>query len=88
MNEAISVADNIETDYFRKSGIELVENTPEEILDGTIEMDERVKECWEENPEDVDLQERFWEIIETNGVFRPPQLRICAVFLRQNKELF
>lgn len=72
---------------YEKAGIEVIENTPEEITALAIEMDERLKGRWKESREDEELQKRFWAHFkpsELNGVFLS---RIGAEFLRQNKEL-
>jgi putative glycosyltransferase (TIGR04372 family) len=72
---------------FEQRGIELIENTPEEIAALAIEMDERLKGTWQTNEEDEELQRRFW------GLFKPSELNqvfaahIGAEFLRQNREL-
>lgn len=71
---------------FEQLGIELIENTPEEILSLAIEMDERLKGIWRTTDEDEELQRRFWSLYkpsELNGVFRA---RIGAEFLRQNRD--
>ena len=72
---------------FIKHGIELIENTPEEIYDVATEMDERLNGTWETTDQDDELQQRLWSIFkpsEHNQVFR---CRIGAKYLRQNKEL-
>lgn len=73
-------------DYTRH-GIELKENTPEEIRDVMLEMDERLNGTWRESEEDEELQRRFWSLIpesELNGVVRA---RIGAQYLRDNRNL-
>lgn len=75
------------TEQFEQHGIELLENTPEEITAVTVEMEERLKGTWQATEEDEELQHRFWTLFkpsELNGVFRA---RIGAEFLRQNREL-
>jgi putative glycosyltransferase (TIGR04372 family) len=69
-----------------EKGIELIDNTPEEILAVTVEMDERLKGTWKTSEEDERLQRCFW------GLFGPeklkgPELRIGTQFLRQNRDL-
>ncbi len=74
------------TDY-AQHGIELKENTPEEIRDVMLEMDERLNGTWRESEEDEELQRRFWSLIpqsELNGVVRA---RIGADYLRNNRNL-
>ncbi|MFC1692046.1 TIGR04372 family glycosyltransferase [Candidatus Latescibacterota bacterium] len=75
------------TNAYEKHGIELIENTPEEIRDAVVEMDERLKGTWEASEEDEELQKLFWSLIkpsELNGVFFS---RIGANFLHQNRDL-
>ena len=45
---------------FKDNNIELEENTPEEIRDLVIEMDERINQKWKETEEDRILQNSFW----------------------------
>jgi len=75
------------SEKFEQRGIELVENTPEEIRALAIEMDERLKGMWQTTEADEELQRRFWSLFkpsELNGVFRA---RIGAEFLRQHRHL-
>jgi len=68
-------------------GVDVVENTPEELFAVAIEMDERLKGTWQTTEEDAELQQRFWSLLEVrepNEEFRP---RMGAEFLRQNREL-
>ena len=72
---------------YEEHGIEVVENTPEEITSVAVEMDERLKGTWKTSEEDEWLQQRFWSLFkpsDLNGVFH---LRIGADFLRQNRNL-
>ena len=67
--------------------VDVIENTPEELLAVAVEMDERLGETWQTTEEDEELQQRFWslfEIREPNEEFRQ---RLGAEFLRQNREL-
>ena len=72
---------------FEAQGIELIENTPEEIAMLSIEMDERLNGTWKTNDEDEELQARFWTLFkpsELNGIFRA---RIGTEFLRAHRDL-
>jgi len=69
-----------------KLNLELIENTPEEILAATIEMDERLNRTWETTKEDEELQQRFWALFGPDKL-KSPDLRIGAEYLRQNKDL-
>lgn len=74
-------------ELFEQQGIELIENTPEEIRDVTIEMDERLNGTWETTEQDEELQKQFWPLFkpnEENTVFR---CRTGTKFLQQNRDL-
>ena len=49
---------------FEQNDVELEENSPEEIKDLVIEMDERLNGRWKDTKEDLLLQKRFWSIFE------------------------
>ena len=50
-------------------------------------MDDRLNETWQETEVDVQLQERFLSLMESCGIYLPPQLKIGAIFLRNNIDL-
>jgi putative glycosyltransferase (TIGR04372 family) len=54
------------SEEYEKKGVELKENTPEEIKDFVIEMEERISGKWKETQEDLILQKKFWHIFEKN----------------------
>lgn len=72
---------------YEKASLEVIENTPEEIMDLAIEMDERLKGTWKETEEDKELQKHFWLIFKPNDLRGESVTHIGAIFLRQNKEL-
>ena len=74
------------TQELQQRGIELIENTPEEIVDVAIEMDERLKETWKTAEEDEDLQQRFWVLYGPNKL-KSPLFRMGTELLRQNRGL-
>jgi putative glycosyltransferase (TIGR04372 family) len=56
---------------YENNNIKLIENTPEEIRDVVIEMDDKIKGVWQYTDQDKILQQRFWDnfhqgIITTN----------------------
>ena len=73
---------------FEQLGIDLIENTREEIKAVTIEMDERLKGSWRTTEEDEKLQKQFWDIYPNDRWPREAlRSRVGAEFLRQNKGL-
>ena len=77
---------------YTSRGVELVENTPEEIRDIVIEMAERLEGKWQPHENDEILQRRFWEIFQIDAVNSYDGLRLHgeirgrfgAAFLRNN----
>jgi putative glycosyltransferase (TIGR04372 family) len=84
----------LHTSDFESKGIQLIENTPEEIRDVVIEMAERLKGTWQAQEDDEELQRRFWEIFPTDAVDAYQGLplhgeiraRFGAAFLRKNRD--
>jgi len=75
------------TAEYERAGIEVIENSSEEILALTQEMNARIDQTWVPHSEDEELQKRYKS-------FYPPEhysygfpSRIGAEFLRQNQEL-
>ena len=87
VREMLQIGCLMETEEFKKRGIELVENTPEEIRDVVTEMEARLKGTWQPTAEDEELQKRFWALFEPNKLNRVFRSRIGAKFLRENKYL-
>lgn len=75
------------TQQYDEAGIEVIENTPEEVLDLAIEMDERLKGTWQTTDEDEELQQSFRELFELSELHQTFLTRIGAKFLRQNRDL-
>ena len=79
---------------YETNGVDLIENTPEEIRDVAIEMDERLVGTWQAHFDDEALQQRFWEIFPTdaidahkgNPLHGEIRTRFGAAFLRNNPE--
>lgn len=68
--------------------IEVIENTPEEILECTKEMYERLEGTWKDNDEDEELQNIVRSYFEEGDVPYNAPSRIGTEFLRKNKDLF
>jgi putative glycosyltransferase (TIGR04372 family) len=74
-------------DVYQRWDVEVVENSPEEIRDAVVEMDERLNGTWQTNDEYEFLQGRFWAMFKPdrwNKVFRA---RVGSKFLMQNQDL-
>ncbi len=76
-----------DTRFYEDRGLEVVENTPEEIRDAVIEKEERIKGCWQARDEDERLQSRFWALYEPNEFNQVFNARIGSGFLRQYRDL-
>ena len=79
---------------YKMNGVDVIENTPEEIRDLVIEMVERLNGTWLTDADDIALQQRFWEIFPTDvvDVYEGRRLhgeirgRFGANYLRNNQE--
>lgn len=74
-------------DQYQRQGIDVVENTPEEIAALAVEMDERLKGTWQTTEEDEELQRSFWSLFKPSELHGEIRSRIGADFLRRNKAL-
>ena len=78
---------------FELNGIKLEDNSPKEIRDLVVEMDERINGNYKETNEDRMLQKRFWSTYEENmkrlnlkkSIHGKIKARFGAKFLRENK---
>jgi len=75
------------TEQYEKQGIELIENTPAEILDVSLEMHHRLNNTWETTEEDDELQNKFWRQFPKSELHGEIYARIGSQFLRENKNL-
>jgi len=79
---------------YESSGISLIGNSPEEIRDAILELTDRIEGVWKEMPEDKNLQQKFWDIFDTDKLNwkgnpwhgKVIKSRYSAKFLRSNKE--
>ena len=74
---------------FEKAGVEVISNTQEEIRDLSIEAAERLRGRWQPQPEDEELQQRFWGIFQQYALPKMGNVkaRIGAEFLRKHQYL-
>ncbi|HLC20107.1 MAG TPA: TIGR04372 family glycosyltransferase, partial [Candidatus Nanoarchaeia archaeon] len=83
-----SVLQFMAAEDFEQHGLRFIENTPEEILAVTKEMNERIDGTWKITAEDEQLQKAFKSLyVKGAYCFGPPAARIGAQFLRDNKNL-
>jgi putative glycosyltransferase (TIGR04372 family) len=75
------------TEQYEEYGLKVVENTPDEIMDIAIEMDELLNGTCKATQEDEELQRRFWDIFPNSKLCGEIKTRIGAKFLRDNREL-
>ncbi len=76
------------SEKYEKAEIDVIENTPEEILQLAIEMDERLKNNWTTTEKDEVLQRCFRDIFKHSQFHGGIKSRIGTHFLRQNQNLF
>lgn len=72
---------------YEQAGIELVENTPEEILGMVQEMNARIDGTWVSTPEDEELHARFWSIFPEGHPSHGCPARVPIDFLQRNRSL-
>ena len=77
----------LSTDQYHRLGVELLENTPDEIEAVATEMDDRLRGIWNVSEEDEELQRRFGALFEKGKSEYAYPSRIGTLFLRQNREL-
>ena len=75
------------TQNYLDNGIELIENTPEEILEVTKEMNERLDGTWISDPIDKELQKAYRSLFKKRNHIYNFSPRIGANFLRKNQNL-
>lgn len=81
---------------YNEMGIDLISLSPEEILDATIEICDRLNGEWKDTKDDMERQENFWKIFNNGGKYENstlnkfsnlqgfvhPNAKIGASFLR------
>ena len=84
---ATGVAKYNTNEEFEKKGIELINNTPQQITDAASEMEKRLDGSWQESDEDKNLQKLFWEHCKTSNTYGVIKSKIGAKFLKEIKHL-
>jgi putative glycosyltransferase (TIGR04372 family) len=77
---------------FVKAGVELIDNSPEEITKTVLEIEAKITELWKLQPKDNDRQKKFWNILQTWERFPElhgqTQSKLSDTFLRDNHSWF
>ena len=85
----LSYAQNIQRlDIYKKKNISIIENTSDEILNGTKEMIKLLNGKYEKNPDLNRLLKKFWN---KAGNFKNESeypVHISQYYLKKNKKLF
>lgn len=77
-----------EGEQYEANGISMIDLSADEILQVTIEQEQRIKGLWTEDAADRSRQNRFWEVFQQWPEFRKfhgwkhPQARIGSNYLR------
>lgn len=74
-------------EQYEAAGIEVINNTPEEIEEVVMELEERLRGVWQTTDEDEALQRRFWSLFKPGELNRVFRIRVGAEFLRQHRML-
>ena len=72
---------------YNEAGLEVIENSGDEILDLAVEMNARIDGTWLDTEEDNELQRRYLDFFPPNHPQYGFTARVGAHFLRQNREL-
>lgn len=75
------------SEEFKEAGVELVNNTKEEIVEVNDEMIQRIQGNWEENEENLYLQEKFWRNFKDSKLHGNFSGKIGSKFLKDNQNL-
>jgi len=93
LSESLQVAEIRNLDWYHKVidlGLDFVRNTPDEILEASLEGWQRSKGQWVDSPEGLELQAKYWHIYDTffpehKDRFLNGRPHVGTSFLRNNK---
>ena len=93
LSESLQFAEIRNLDWYHKvidRGLDFVRNTPEEILEASLEGWQRSKGQWVDSPGDLESQAKYWHIYDTffpehKDRFLNGRPHVGASFLRNNK---
>ena len=70
-----------------KNNIKIIDNTPDEIRDASIEMELRLENKFKITKKQIKLQDKFWDLFGGRKIIKPNNLRISSLFLEKNEQL-
>ena len=93
LSESLQFAEIRNLDWYHKvidRGLDFVRNTPEEILEASLEGWQRSKGQWVDSPEGLELQAKYWHIYDTffpehKDRFLNGRPHLGTSFMRNNK---
>jgi len=93
LSESLQFEEIRNLDWYHKvidRGLDFVRNTPEEILEASLEGWQRSKGQWVDSPEGLELQAKYWHIYDTffpehKDRFLNGRPHVGTSFLRNNK---
>ena len=82
----------VQNKEYEDAKIKVHDLSSKEILYAVLEMESRLNGTWQNSNEDVQLQDRFWKIFQSQQDFNKyhgkihPEARVGAHFLRNNPQ--
>ena len=84
---ALGAGSFLRTQDYEAAGVEIINNSPEEIRDIALEMNQRIDKTWVDSPADYQLRERFMSIFPDDHPIHGAPTLIATTFLRRNRDL-
>jgi len=82
----------LKANEYQEAGVKIIDNSPQEIKDTVLELEQKLTDKWKTHPTDKENQKIFWDILK--GWDRFPKLhgklqsKIPDTFLRENHGWF
>ena len=82
----------LEANKYQKAGVKIIDNSPQEITDTVLELEEKLTDKWKPHSKDKENQNKFWNILKDWERF--PKLhgklqsKMPDTFLRENHGWF
>lgn len=74
-------------EQYDAAGVEVIENTAQEIADLGAEMESRISGTWKADADDAELQRRWWSLYPKDHSAKLCPARVGAKFLRAHRAL-